>query len=103
MPLGSKDNPKEPAKPADKDPEQQAQDAGAEAAQSAANPFASQDPNIPDDKYAELDPTKVVGTYAMQPDPNDDRPAPLPNIHPGVNEAPADDEPGTPAINKEGE
>ena len=32
----------------------------------------------------------------MQPDPNDDVPGPpLPNVPKGVNEAPADDEPGT--------
>jgi hypothetical protein len=62
------------------------------------NPHASQDPNIPDGPEADLDPTKVVGTYAMQPDPNDDRPAPQPNIPKGVREAPADDEPGAGAI-----
>lgn len=62
------------------------------------NPHASQDPNIPDGPEAELDPTKVVGTYAMQPDPNADKPAPLPNVPPGVNKAPKDDEAGAPAI-----
>lgn len=62
------------------------------------NPHASADPNIPDGPEAELDPTKVVGTYAMQPDPNADRPAPLPNVPPGAQKAPADDKPGTPAI-----
>lgn len=62
------------------------------------NPSASQDPNIPDGPEADLDPTKVVGTYAMQPDPNADRPAPLPNVPPGAKKAPADDKPGTPAI-----
>ena len=63
--------------------------------QGIQNPHISGDPNIDDDNYADLDPTKVVGTYAMQPDPNKDRPAPLPNIPKGVNQAPADDEPGT--------
>jgi HK97 family phage major capsid protein len=38
------------------------------------NPSASQDPNLPDGP--DLDPTKVVGTYAEQPDPNADKPAP---------------------------
>jgi hypothetical protein len=60
------------------------------------NPSASQDPNLPDGP--DLDPTKVVGTYAEQPDPNADRPAPGPNVPPGVNKAPKDDEPGAPAI-----
>lgn len=47
----------------------------------------------------DLDPTKVVGKYAMQPDPNDDVPGPPPpNIPAGVKEAPADDVPGTPAV-----
>ena len=99
MPLGSKDNPKDTSttktESTDAPPVE-------EAAAAAANPHASQDPAI-DDKYDELDPTKVVGTYAMQPDPNDERPAPLPNIPPGTKEAPADDEPGTPAVNKGGE
>lgn len=91
MPMGSKDNPKEPTA-ADK--------AASTPDESGAplSPHASQDPNIPDDEYAELDPTKVVGTYAMQPDPNDERPAPQPVVPPGVNKAPADDEPGAPAI-----
>lgn len=62
------------------------------------SPHASQDPNIPDGPEAELDPTKVVGTYAMQPDPNDERPAPQPVVPPGVKLAPEDDEPGAPAI-----
>lgn len=65
----------------------------------STNPSASQDPNITDrPEILDLDPTKVVGTYAMQPDPNDDRPAPLPNVPAGAKEAPAADEPGTPAI-----
>jgi hypothetical protein len=98
MPLGSKDNPKDTSSSKSSDAP-----TADEAAALAANPHASQDPNIPDGPEAELDPTKVVGTYAMQPDPNDERPAPLPNIHPGVHEAPADDEPGTPAINRDGE
>jgi hypothetical protein len=84
MPLSSKDSPKTP------DPD--------EAAAKAANPHASQDPNIPDGPEADLDPAKVVGTYAMQPDPNADRPAPTPVVPPGVKKAPADDEPGAPAI-----
>lgn len=82
MALGSKDNPADKAK----------------ATTGGANPHASQDPNIPDGPEADLDPAKVVGTYAMQPDPNADRPAPTPVVPPGVNEAPADDEPGAPAI-----
>jgi hypothetical protein len=57
------------------------------------NPHVSADPSIDDEKYADLDPTKVVGRYAMQPDPNDDRPAPRPNVPEGVNEAPKDDDP----------
>lgn len=61
------------------------------------NPHASQDPAI-DDGNENIDPTKVVGTYAMQPDPNDERPAPLPNVPEGVHKAPKDDEPGAPAI-----
>lgn len=61
------------------------------------NPHVSQDPNLPDE-YQELDPEKVVGTYAMQPDPNDERPAPQPNVPEGVNKAPADDEPDAKAI-----
>lgn len=85
MPLGSKDSPKNPP---DAD----------EAAKAAQNPHASQDPAIPDGPEAELDPTKVVGTHAMQPDPNADRPAPQPVVPPGVHKAPADDEPGAPAI-----
>jgi hypothetical protein len=66
--------------------------------QGVQNPFVSGDPTIDDDKYAELDPTKVVGDYAMQPDPNSDRPAPLPNVPEGVNKAPKDDKPGAGAI-----
>lgn len=62
------------------------------------NPHASDDPAIADDPYANLDPTKVIGTYAEQPDPNADRPAPLPNIPAGVKKAPADDAPGAGAI-----
>jgi len=46
----------------------------------------------------EIDPTKVVGTYAEQPDPNAKRPAPQPNIPEGVHKAPKDDEPGAGAI-----
>jgi hypothetical protein len=60
------------------------------------NPHESQDPALPDGP--DLDPTKVVGTYAMQPDPNADKPAPQPNVPPGAKKAPADDKPGTPAI-----
>jgi hypothetical protein len=64
----------------------------AEDSPAPVNPSASQDPNLPDGP--DLDPTKVVGTYAEQPDPNADKPAPLPNVPPGVNKAPKDDEPG---------
>lgn len=66
--------------------------------QGVFNPHTSEDPAIADDAYAKLDPTKVVGTYAEQPDPNADRPAPQPNVPPGVKKAPADDEQGAPAI-----
>jgi hypothetical protein len=63
------------------------------------NPHATEDDLLaPTDPYADLDPTKVVGTYAMQPDPNDERPAPQPVVPPGVKLAPEDDEPGAPAI-----
>ena len=63
------------------------------------NPYVSGDPNIDDDKYKDLDPQKVVGTYAEQPDPNDDVPGPpTPNVPKGVNKAPKDDEPGAGAI-----
>lgn len=100
MPLGSKDTPKQPTE--SKAPDASAStDAPAESPASASptNPHQTLDPTLAEtDPYADLDPTKVVGTYAMQPDPNDDRPAPLPNLHPGMKEAPADDEPGTPAI-----
>lgn len=102
MPLGSKDNPKEPASsdPVPSKTGETTADPNAE----VMNPHATEDALLADtDPYADLDPTKVVGTYAEQPDPNDERPAPQPNIHPGVNKAPAADEPGTPAINKDGE
>ena len=66
--------------------------------QGVQNPHVSGDPQIDDDKYADLDPTKVVGDYAMQPDPNSDRPAPLPNVPEGVNKAPKDDKPDAGAI-----
>ncbi len=62
------------------------------------NPFASGDPNHEDEKLEQLDPTKVVGDYAEQPDPNSDRPAPLPNVPEGVNKAPKDDKPDAGAI-----
>jgi len=55
------------------------------------NPHLSEDPNIDDERYRHLDPTKVIGTWAEQPDPNADRGAPLPNIPEGVKKAPADD------------
>ena len=60
------------------------------------NPHASQDPNLPDGP--DLDPTKVVGDYAEQPDPNSSKPAPLPNVPKGVKKAPADDAPDAGAI-----
>jgi hypothetical protein len=60
------------------------------------NPWVS-DADV-DERYKDLDPTKVVGRYAEQPDPNDDIGPPLPNIHEGVNEAPADDDEDTPAV-----
>jgi hypothetical protein len=63
-----------------------------------SNPFTSGDPNIDDGKLAELDPTKVVGDYAEQPDPNSDRPAPLPNVPEGVNKAPKADDKDAGAI-----
>jgi hypothetical protein len=66
--------------------------------QGIQNPWASGDPALDDDKLKDLDPTKVVGTYAEQPDPNADKPAPLPNIAKGVNKAPKADEPGAKAI-----
>jgi hypothetical protein len=56
-----------------------------------SNPYASEDPALKDDALENLDPTKVVGNYAEQPDPNSKRPAPLPNIPEGVNKAPKDD------------
>jgi hypothetical protein len=59
-------------------------------------PSQSQDPNLPDGP--DLDPTKVVGRYAMQPDPNDEKGAPQPNVPPGAQKAPKDDKPGTPAV-----
>lgn len=62
------------------------------------SPGASSDPAFKDDPAQGLDPTKVVGTFAEQPDPNDERGAPLPNVPEGVKEAPADDEPNAPAI-----
>jgi hypothetical protein len=66
--------------------------------QGISNPWASGDPAIDDDSVTGLDPTKVVGTYAEQPDPNADRPAPLPNVPKGVNKAPKDDAPDAGAI-----
>ena len=66
--------------------------------QGVHNPFVSDDPNIDDDNLKNLDPTKVVGDYAEQPDPNSDKPAPLPNVPEGVHKAPKDDEPGAGAI-----
>jgi hypothetical protein len=66
--------------------------------QGIQNPFVSGDPNIDDDQYKDLDPTKVVGTYAEQPDPNDEKGAPLPNVPKGVKKAPADDDPDAGAI-----
>jgi hypothetical protein len=68
--------------------------------QGITNPFVSGDPDIDDKKLQELDPTKVVGDYAEQPDPNSDRPAPLPNVPEGVHKAPKADEPGAGAIGK---
>jgi hypothetical protein len=64
-------------------------------------PAQSQDPALPD-TYGDLDPTKVVGTYAEQPDPNDERPAPLPNVPEGVKEAPADDADDAKAVGAQG-
>jgi hypothetical protein len=66
--------------------------------QGIQNPFVSGDPAIDDGKLEQLDPTKVVGDYAEQPDPNSDKPAPLPNIPEGVNKAPKDDKPDAGAI-----
>ena len=60
------------------------------------NPHGNNDPNI-DDGYENLDPTKVIGTYAEQPDPNADRPAPQPVVPPGVHKAPKADDEGAPA------
>lgn len=106
MPLSSKDQPKgtpmaekstEKPTAADRTADSPSADAPSGAEQGIMNPHQTTDPNHPD-LYGDLDPTKVVGTYAMQPDPNDERPAPLPNVPPGVNVAPADDEPGAPAI-----
>lgn len=68
--------------------------------QGIPNPFTSGDPAIDDGKLEQLDPTKVVGDYAEQPDPNSDKPAPLPNVPEGVNKAPKADEPGAGAIGK---
>jgi hypothetical protein len=59
--------------------------------QGIQNPWASGDPAIDDDSVKNLDPTKVVGDYAEQPDPNSKKGAPLPNIPEGVNKAPKDD------------
>lgn len=66
--------------------------------QGVQNPYVSGDPAIDDGKLEQLDPTKVVGDYAEQPDPNSSKPAPLPNVPEGVNKAPKDDEPGAGAI-----
>jgi hypothetical protein len=66
--------------------------------QGIQNPWTSGDPAIDDGKLEQLDPTKVVGDYAEQPDPNSSKPAPLPNIPEGVNKAPADDKPDAGAI-----
>lgn len=67
--------------------------------QGVQNPWVSGDPDIDDDKVKDLDPTKVVGTYAEQPDPNDDVPGPpAPNVPKGVNKAPKDDDQGAEAI-----
>jgi len=66
--------------------------------QGIQNPWTSGDPALDDSKLEQLDPTKVVGDYAEQPDPNTDKPAPLPNIPEGVNKAPADDAPDAKAI-----
>lgn len=63
------------------------------------NPWASGDPDIDDDSVKNLDPQKVVGKYAMQPDPNEDvKGPPPPNVPEGVNEAPKDDDPDAGAI-----
>jgi hypothetical protein len=86
---------------ADKDSKSQGAPAKADSGEPAHaehNPYKSEDPNVPDGPEAELDPTKVVGDYAMQPDPNTERPAPLPNVPKGVKPAPADDEPDAGAI-----
>jgi hypothetical protein len=66
--------------------------------QGIQNPYVSGDPNIDDENLKNLDPAKVVGDYAEQPDPNSDKPAPLPNVPEGVNKAPKDDKPGAGAI-----
>jgi hypothetical protein len=68
--------------------------------QGLQNPWTSGDPDIDDKKLQQLDPTKVVGDYAEQPDPNSDRPAPLPNVPEGVNKAPKADDEGAGAIGK---
>ncbi len=60
--------------------------------QGIPNPYVSGDPDIDDDRLKDLDPTKVIGDYAEQPDPNSDRPAPLPNVPKGVNKAPKADD-----------
>jgi hypothetical protein len=59
--------------------------------QGIQNPWVSGDPKIDDEALENLDPTKVVGDYAEQPDPNSKKPAPLPNIPKGVNKAPKAD------------
>jgi hypothetical protein len=66
--------------------------------QGIQNPWASGDPNIDDKNVEQLDPTKVVGTYAEQPDPNADKPAPQPNVPKGVNKAPKADDADAKAI-----
>ena len=66
--------------------------------QGIQNPWVSGDPNIDDETVEGLDPTKVVGDYAEQPDPNSGKSAPLPNVPKGVNKAPKDDEPDAGAI-----
>lgn len=94
MPLGSKDSPANKAP----DPPAKSDDTGTGPVEGVMSPHASSDAAFKDDPGQDLDPTKVVGTWAEQPDPNADRPAPQPVVPPGVNKAPADDEPGAPAI-----
>jgi len=73
-------------------------DKKADPAEGVANPWASADPSHQDDRLEGLDPTKVVGDWAEQPDPNTERPAPGPNVPKGVKKAPADDAPDAASV-----